>query len=132
MPIHYSGNRNAFLDDRVEATLPDDAVPVTTGEHTQLLDAKAAGKAIRPGLDATPTARRPTQHGEQLRTRLIVFTKREAARQIWAIAPLWRQLNDWCDLCMAEPGEKLAAMEGRVAALNAILAAFGWNSGWLV
>lgn len=123
MSIHYSAGRNAFFDNRVHARLPDDALPVTADEHARLLAEQAAGKVIMPGLHGEPTARRPAENGDQLRARLIVATKREAARRIEQIAPLWRQLNDWRDLCFLEPGEQRTAIEGRVATINAIRAA---------
>ncbi|VXC79829.1 hypothetical protein [Sphingomonas sp. 8AM] len=119
MSIHYSPSRNSFFDDRVHATLPDDAHLVTAEEHARLLDAQTAGKVITPGLDGEPTARRPAENGEQLRARLITATKREAAHRIEAIAPLWRQLNDWRDLPLSQGSER-AAIEARVAAINAI------------
>lgn len=123
MSLHYSPARNAFFDERVHATLPDDAVPISAGEHARLLGEQAAGRVILPGADGQPTARRPAENGEQLRTRLITATKREASRRIDAVAPLWRQLNDWRDLATVEPGEERAAIERRVADINAIRAA---------
>ena len=123
MSIHYSPARNGFFDERVHATLPDDARPVTPEEHARLLDAQSAGKVIMPGNDGEPTARRPAENGEQLRARLIRATKREAARRIEAVAPLWRQLNDWRDLSHMPPGEQRSAIESRVDAINAIRAA---------
>lgn len=124
MSIHYSPARNAFFDDRVHATLPDDARPVTPEEHAQLLDAQSAGKVIMPGNDGEPTARRPAENGEQLRARLINATKREAARRIDAVAPIWRQLNDVRDLPLSQ-GEQRTAIENRMAAIDAIRAASG-------
>ncbi len=124
MSIYYSAARRAFFDDRIHTILPGDAVPVTPEEHARLLGEQSAGKVILPGDDGEPTARRPAENGEQLRARLIVATKREAARRIEAVAPLWRQLNDWRDLCFVEPGsERRTAIDGRVAAINAIRAA---------
>ncbi len=122
MSLHYSPARNAFFDERVHATLPDDARPVSADEHARLLAAQSAGKVITPGDDGAPTARRPAESGEQLRARLITATKREAARRIEAVAPLWRQLNDWRDLPFAQ-GDRRAAIERRVAAIDAIRAA---------
>lgn len=121
MSIHYSPRRNAFFDDRVHI-LPDDTRPVTAEEHARLLDAQSAGKIIMPGNDGEPTARRPAENGEQLRARLITATKREAARRIEAVAPVWRQLNDWRDLALAQ-GEQRVAIEKRLAAIDAIRAA---------
>lgn len=123
MSLHYSAARNAFFDERVHATLPDDAVPISAAEHARLLGEQASGKVILPGDDGQPTARRKAENGEQLRVRLINATKREAARRIDVIAPLWRQLNDWRDLATVEAGEQRAAIERRVAAINAIRAA---------
>lgn len=122
MSLHYSPARNAFFDERVHAALPDDARPVSAEEHARLLAAQSAGKVITPGDDGARTARRPAESGEQLRARLITATKREAARRIEAVAPLWRQLNDWRDLATAE-GEQRAAIERRLAAIDALRAA---------
>ncbi len=122
MSLHYSAARNAFFDERVHATLPDDAVPISAAEHARLLGEQAVGKVILPGDDGQPTARRKAENGEQLRVRLINATKREAARRIDVVAPLWRQLNDWRDLPLSD-GEQRNAIERRVAAINAIRAA---------
>lgn len=120
--LFYSAARNAFLDPRLHPDLPEDAVPITAGDHARLLAAQGEGKIIRPGDDGQPTARRPSRSGEALRARLIVATRREAARRIEAVAPLWRQLNDWRELPSAQ-GAQRAAIEQRAAAIDALRAA---------
>lgn len=122
MSIFYSAAANAFYDARLHDSLPDDARRVTAEEHQALLAAQAAGKQIRPGEDGAPTARRPAETTDALRARLAAAVKREAARRITAVAPLWRQLNDLRDLARAE-GEHRAAIERRCAAVDTLRAA---------
>ncbi len=122
MSLYYSPGRNVFLDASVHAELPGDAHAITVEEHQLLLAAQTGGKVIVPAADGSPTTRQPVESADQLRARLVAGTKREAARRIAAIAPLWRQLNDWRALATAEDNAR-AAIERRFAAIDAVRAA---------
>ncbi|MBB3346036.1 hypothetical protein [Sphingomonas sp. BK069] len=122
MTLHYSARRNAFFDSAVQAELPDDARAITAEQHQQLLAGQSRGEVITAGDDGSPTNRAPVETADQLRARLVAGTKREAARRIAAIAPLWHQLNDWRALAAAT-GDARAAIERRFAAIDAVRAA---------
>lgn len=122
MTLHYSARRNAFFDSCVHAELPDDARAITGEEHQRLLAAQTRGEVIAAAADGSPTSRPPVESADQLRARLVAATKREAARRIEVIAPLWRQLNDWRALAAAT-GDARAAIERHFAAIDAVRAA---------
>ncbi|WP_313335794.1 hypothetical protein [Sphingobium yanoikuyae] len=92
MAIFYSADRNGFFDDAIHADLPTDAQPITAGRHRELLDAQAAGATIEAGDNGKPRFRRPS--ADARRAALLRLVKREAARRIAAVSPIWRQLND--------------------------------------
>lgn len=75
--------------------LPGDLIAVTPKRYAALLDAAAqSGRAIVAGADGAPNLAPPTcQSGDQLRAALHRRIKREAARRINAVAPLWKQVN---------------------------------------
>lgn len=85
--------RPAFFLTRKSA--PDDAVEITAARHAELLDAQADGRAIDADARGRPVlVRRQRPAAEELRARLRAAIKRDAARRIDQIAPIWRQLND--------------------------------------
>ncbi len=119
MALFYSAEANAFFDDAVHPSLPDDAKPISRERHVELLDAQAQGAEIRPGRAGAPKACRILPTAAQARDVAIRRVKREAARRIEAIAPLWRQLNDQRDPSrLAE--ERFAAIDAIRTASNAI------------
>lgn len=126
MAIHYSASRHTFLDDRIH-DLPADAVPVTRARHRALLDAQGSGATIVADDKGHPRISRPRVTSSILREQLTRAVKREAARRIEAIAPLWRQLND---LRARGPGAEPYAdwpqdVRERFLAIDAVRAASG-------
>lgn len=119
MSIFYSATIGGFLDSAIHTILPSDAVPVTAEEHGALLAAQRAGKVIQSDTRGNPVALAPTRSAEAIRTDLVAITKREAARRIDQVAPLWRQLNDAREWPFAI-GDARAAIEARHAAIDAI------------
>lgn len=115
MAIFYSASTPGFFDDSIHAALPADAVQVTDDEHQELLAAQGAGAAISAGSDGAPRARMPSLTIAQRRAMAVRQVKREAARRIDGIAPIWRQLND-----QRAPSDAGAA---RFAAIDAVRAA---------
>lgn len=115
MALFYSAGTNAFFDDQLHAALPDDAVEISAARHRVLLAAQANGSAICAGDDGKPRIRRPVVTLADRRAALVRRVKREAARRIDAVSPIWRQLND-----QRVPSEASAA---RFAAIDAIRAA---------
>lgn len=113
MTMLYSPAAGGFFDPALDypGGLPADAVEISAAKHAQLLAGQAAGRTIRPGKGGKPVLadRVPTP------AQLIAQIRREAARRIDAVAPVWRQLND-----LRTPTPAAAA---RFAAINAIRAA---------
>lgn len=92
MALFYSAAAHGFFDDAIHPDLPDDAVPISAERHRELLAAQAIGAIITADNSGNPRASRPSLDAR--RTSALLRVKREAARRIEAIAPLWRQLND--------------------------------------
>ena len=115
MALFYSASTPGFFDDQIHATLPADAVPLTDDQHQQLLAAQGEGAAIGVDSDGHPRARVASLTIAQRRAMAARQVKREAARRIEAIAPIWRQLND-----QRAPSDAGAA---RFAAIDAVRAA---------
>jgi hypothetical protein len=117
MGIFYSPSAPGFFDDAIHAAIPQDAVRVSPARHVALLDGQAAGAAIvadargRPRLHK-PGGDSPAEH----RARLIRATKREAARRIDSISPIWRQINDLRASGDAAAARRFAAIDGIRAA----------------
>lgn len=110
--IFYSAALGGFVDEN-DPDIPDDAVPVTPRRHAELLAGNAEGRTIvanakgRPVLERVPAAR--------MRAIVTAQVKREAARRIAAVSPVWRQMND-----IRLRGE---GAEARFAAIDEIRAA---------
>lgn len=77
-----------------QSQAPEGAVAISGRRHAQLVEALAEGKAITRSAKGSPRiiARR-MDTGAQ-RAQLVAAIKREAARRIDQVAPIWRQLND--------------------------------------
>lgn len=115
MALYYSASAHGFFDDALHAVIPADARPVTAARHRELLDAQATGATIEAGDNGKPRIRRPVVTTAMRRVALARQVKRETARRIEAVAPIWRQLND-----QRAPSPAGAA---RFAAIDAIRAA---------
>lgn len=106
MPIFYSAQTGGFH--RPGPSLPADAVEISEAAHARLLAGQASGRAIRPGKGGKPVL----ADRVPLRAELAAAVRREAARRIAAIAPVWQQLND-----LRAPSPASAA---RFAAIDAV------------
>jgi hypothetical protein len=115
MALFYSASTPGFFDDALHLVLPDDAVPISAARHRELLTAQGAGAAIEASDDGRPHIRRATVTVAARRTALVRAVKRQAARRIDAVSPVWRQLND-----QRAPSP---AGDQRFAAIDAIRAA---------
>lgn len=113
MAIYYSATAHGFFDSAIHAVIPEDAVQIRPARHRQLLAAQADGARIEADANGRPRTRRASS--DEKRSQLLRQAKREAARQIATISPLWRQMND-----MRAPGP---AADARFAAIDAIRAA---------
>jgi len=119
MDIFFSPSVHAFFTPALHGeAMPADAVAISGEEHRALIEGQSQGRAIACDDDGRPClAPVPRVTLAQLRARAVARTKREAARRIEAIAPLWQQLND----SRAHP--QLPEVEARFAAIDAVRAA---------
>ena len=107
-----------FFDTAIHGDdLPDDAVPISTARHAELMEAQAEGKELYADDDGIPRYREPRVDAAETRAALVARVRAEARRRITAVSPEWRQLND-----MREPSDAGAA---RFAAIDGIRAASG-------
>jgi hypothetical protein len=118
MALFYSASRHAFFDDTLHV-LPDDAVAITRARHRALMEAQARGAAIVAGEGGAPRIDRPRVTRSIQRAAAVRQVKREAARRIEAIAPVWRQLND-ARVPSGEGAARFAAIDAVRAASDAI------------
>jgi hypothetical protein len=122
MSIHFAPATASFHDARL-GPLPDGAVAIDAATHARLLAARTAGATIATGADGLPVAIKPAAPSlDDRRARASALVKAEATARILAVAPLWRQLNDWRDMALAT-GAALTAIEARFAAIDAVRAA---------
>ncbi|CAM8673032.1 hypothetical protein [Sphingobium sp.] len=115
MAIYYSALAHGFFDDAIHDPLPADAVQISDARHRELLAAQGDGATIDADSDGIPRAKRPSLSIVARRAASLRQVKREAARRIEAISPVWRQLND-----QRAPSDDSAA---RFAAIDAVRAA---------
>lgn len=59
MTILYSPSQRGFYDDAMHAAMPDDAVPITSERHADLLAGQGQGQVIVPGPDGQPVLAEP-------------------------------------------------------------------------
>lgn len=77
-----------------QSQAPEGAVAISGRRHAQLVEALAKGKTIIPSAKGSPKIIARRVDNGALRTQLVAVIKREAARRIDQVAPIWRQLND--------------------------------------
>jgi hypothetical protein len=125
MDMRYSPSTGGFYAAGLHADIPADAVAITGDDHRRLLAGQAAGHRIVAGADGRPTLTPPARPTtDARRAALVALVKEQAATRIFAVAPIWRQLNDARDLPSAT-GAARTAIEARYAAIDAIRAASG-------
>ncbi|PBN41502.1 hypothetical protein [Sphingobium sp. D43FB] len=113
MAIYYSATAHGFFDSAIHAVIPEDAVQIRPTRHRQLLAAQAEGARIEADASGKPRIRHSSV--VEKRATLLRQAKREAARRIERLAPIWRQMND-----MRAPGPEADA---RFVAIDAVRAA---------
>lgn len=119
MALFYSATAG-FLDDAIHASLPADAVAISAARHAKLLAAQASGATIEASEGGKPRARRAVLSLVDRRAICVRQVKREAARRIEMVSPLWRQLNDLRDIDPAQPRPASSPVAMRFAAIDAI------------
>lgn len=93
---------------------PEGAVEISDARHAALLEALADGKAVTVGRGGKPKIVRVRVDADELRASTVAQIRREAARRIEEISPVWRQLND-----TREPSEDGARRFARIDAIRA-------------
>lgn len=74
MALFYSKSGNSFHDDRISA-IPEDAIEITSEEHTLLLEGQSQGKVIAPGPKGRPVLKaRPAPKASEV----LASSKRSA------------------------------------------------------
>lgn len=102
-----------------QSQAPEGAVAISGRRHAQLVEALADGQTVTAGADGKPrVAARRVDAGAQ-RAQLVAAIKREAARRIDQVAPIWRQLND-ARAPSPEGARRFAQVDAIRAASNAI------------
>lgn len=94
MALFFSPATATFHDDKL-GTVPAGSVAITPQRHAELLAARSHGHTVEAAANGSPCVRRRARP-TLLTTRAsaIAAVKRQAARRIEDVAPLWRQLND--------------------------------------
>lgn len=59
MTLYYSQSTGGFYDDQIHSRLPEDAVAISTEQHTALLAGQAQGQVIMPNKDGKPVLTLP-------------------------------------------------------------------------
>ena len=59
MTLYYSQSTGGFYDDQIHSRLPEDAVAISTEQHTALLAGQAQGQVIMPNKDSKPVLTLP-------------------------------------------------------------------------
>lgn len=94
MKIYWSPAAKGFFSPDLHGDMPDDAVAVSAKTHAKLLKANAEGAVIVTGPDDKPVALFPIAPPlAERQAKAIARVKREAARRIDAVFPVWAQLN---------------------------------------
>ncbi|WP_333882866.1 hypothetical protein [Sphingobium yanoikuyae] len=75
-----------------DQAIPDDAVKISAAVHRRLMAAQAAGSTIGVAKGRPVAVAPPVQ--SDVHGMLTARIRREAARRIEAISPIWRQIND--------------------------------------
>jgi hypothetical protein len=94
MSKRYSPSTGGFYEtDLHGADIPSDAIYIAPSRYAKLIEQQAAGASIECNPDSgRPVAAWPSV--DDRRAALLGAAKREAARRIESVSPLWRQFND--------------------------------------
>lgn len=95
MTLYYDP-AGAFYDSRIHGEdIPAEAVQISAAKHAELMDAQGEGREIYMTRGGNVSHRARSIPIAQRRAAMVTATRREAARRIEAISPVWRQLNDF-------------------------------------
>lgn len=104
-----------FVPDDSATPVPEGAPRVSRARHAELLLGQAAGAVIVSSPSTgRPVLQQPAQATDAPREAAVRRIKREAARRIAAVSPIWRQLND-----QREPSPEGLSRFARIDAIRA-------------
>lgn len=97
--IFYSKSNQAFYDDTIHATLPNDALEIGPEQHAALLAGQSAGQVIMPGKDGKPVLAPPApSHLHQWNGKEWTLDKAAASQLLAeAIDNGTKEINDLVD-----------------------------------
>jgi len=102
-----------------ESQAPKGAVAISGRRHAALVEALAEGRKVKLGFDGKPRAEARRVDAAAHRRQLVAAIKREAARRIDQVSPIWRQMND-TRAPSAEGDRRFAQIDAIRDASNAI------------
>lgn len=119
MTIFYSATARGFFSANIHADIPDDALPVSYEEYSELLEGQSNGKEIVPGDGGKPALIDPLPPSEEV---LAEGARRRRDELLAEAALRIAPLQDAVDLGEATDGEQaaLAAWKQYRVALNRI------------
>lgn len=97
--IFYSKSNQAFYDDTIHTSLPEDALEISPGQHAALLAGQSAGQVIMPGKDGKPVLADPApSHLHQWNGKEWTLDKAAASQLLAeAIDKGTKEINDLVD-----------------------------------
>lgn len=97
--IFYSKSNQAFYDDTIHTSLPEDALEISPGQHAALLAGQSAGQVIMPGKDGKPVLADPApSHLHQWNGKEWTLDKAAASQLLAeAIDNGTKEINDLVD-----------------------------------
>lgn len=97
--IFYSKSNQAFYDDTIHSTLPNDALEISPEQHAALLAGQSAGQVIMPGKDGKPVLATPApSHLHQWNGKEWTLDKAAASQLLAeAIDNGTKEINDLVD-----------------------------------
>lgn len=97
--IFYSKSNQAFYDDTIHATLPNDALEISPEQHAALLAGQSNGQVIMPGKDGKPVLADPApSHLHQWNGKEWMLDKAAASQLLAeAIDNGTKEINDLVD-----------------------------------
>lgn len=97
--IFYSKSNQAFYDDTIHTSLPEDALEISPGQHAALLAGQSAGQVIMPGKDGKPVLADPApSHLHQWNGKEWMLDKAAASQLLAeAIDNGTKEINDLVD-----------------------------------
>lgn len=92
--IYYSPSTNGFYLAGISTAIPEDAITISSARHAKIVAALAEGATLLADSKGKPKILAARPSAAAAREQLATAIKREAARRIDQVSPIWRQIND--------------------------------------